>query len=96
MRILLVAVVLAVGAVGHRAAAEDYPARPITMVVPFAAGGSSDTIGRILADGMRGPLGQSILIENVGGASGNVGLAAWHARHPTATRSSWAVGPRTS
>jgi tripartite-type tricarboxylate transporter receptor subunit TctC len=74
MRILLVAVALMLGTAAHRAAAEDYPTRPITMVVPFAAGGSSDTIGRILADGMRGPLGQSVLIENVGGASGNVGV----------------------
>jgi tripartite-type tricarboxylate transporter receptor subunit TctC len=74
MRILLVAVALMLGTAGHRAAAEDYPARPISMVVPFAAGGSSDTIGRILADGMRGPLAQSVLIENVGGASGNVGV----------------------
>ena len=44
------------------------------MVVPFAAGGSSDTIGRIMADGMRAPLGQSVIIENVGGASGNIGV----------------------
>ena len=44
------------------------------MVVPFPAGGSTDGIGRILADGMRGPLGQTIVIENVGGASGNLGV----------------------
>ena len=36
--------------------AQSYPARPVTMVVPFPAGGSTDTIGRIMADGMRGPL----------------------------------------
>jgi tripartite-type tricarboxylate transporter receptor subunit TctC len=72
---LLVAVAVVAGsAAGNEAAAQDYPTRPITMVVPFAAGGSSDTIGRIMADGMRGPLGQSVLIENVGGASGNVGV----------------------
>ena len=72
---LLVAVAVVAGsAAGDEAAAQDYPTRPITMVVPFAAGGSSDTIGRIMADGMRGPLGQSVLIENVGGASGNVGV----------------------
>jgi tripartite-type tricarboxylate transporter receptor subunit TctC len=56
------------------AAAQTYPTRPITMVVPFPAGGSTDTIGRILADGMRGPLGQTVIIENVGGASGNLGV----------------------
>jgi tripartite-type tricarboxylate transporter receptor subunit TctC len=54
--------------------AQVYPSRPVTMVVPFPAGGSSDTIGRVLADGMRGPLGQSVIIENVGGASGNLGV----------------------
>jgi tripartite-type tricarboxylate transporter receptor subunit TctC len=56
------------------AAAQVYPARPVTMVVPFPAGGSSDPIGRILADGMRGPLGQTIVIENIAGASGNLGV----------------------
>ena len=54
--------------------AQGYPARPVTMVVPFPAGGSTDTIGRIMADGMRGPLGQTVVIENVGGASGNIAL----------------------
>ncbi len=56
------------------AQAQLFPARPVTMIVPFPAGGSTDTIGRILADGMRGPLGQTIVIENVGGASGNLGV----------------------
>lgn len=58
----------------YPAAAQTYPTRPITMVVPFPAGGSSDAIGRVMADGMRGPLGQTIIIENVGGASGNLGV----------------------
>ena len=56
------------------AAAQVYPSRPVTMVVPFPAGGSTDTIGRVLADGMRASLGQTIIIENVGGASGNIGV----------------------
>jgi tripartite-type tricarboxylate transporter receptor subunit TctC len=73
MKTLLVAAIVGCGLISS-ATAQVYPARPITMVVPFAAGGSSDTIGRILADGMRGPLGQTIVIENVGGASGNVGV----------------------
>src|SRR5262245_52797731 len=55
------------------AAAQDYPSRPITMVVPFAAGGPTDTIARIAAEHMRNSLGQSIIIENVVGASGTVG-----------------------
>ena len=74
MRTLLIAVALIAGPAAGSATAQVYPARPITMVVPFAAGGSSDTIGRIIADGMRGPLGQSVIIENVGGASGNIGV----------------------
>jgi tripartite-type tricarboxylate transporter receptor subunit TctC len=75
MRTLLLAVALVAGCgTIDSASAQVYPSRPITMVVPFPAGGSTDTIGRIMADGMRGPLGQSIIIENVGGASGNLGV----------------------
>jgi tripartite-type tricarboxylate transporter receptor subunit TctC len=54
--------------------AQTFPTRSVTMVVPFPAGGSTDNIGRILAEGMRAPLGQSVVIENVGGASGNIGV----------------------
>ena len=55
------------------AAAQTYPSRPITIVVPFAAGGSGDTIARILGDHMRTQLGQTIVVENVGGAAGSIG-----------------------
>src|SRR5262245_13807406 len=55
-------------------AAQTYPSRPITIVVAFAAGGSGDTIARILADHMRGELGQTIVVENVGGAAGSIGV----------------------
>jgi tripartite-type tricarboxylate transporter receptor subunit TctC len=54
-------------------AAESYPSRPITIVVPLAAGGPLDTIARILSEPMRAALGQPIIIENVTGASGSVG-----------------------
>ena len=73
MRRLLIAVAF-LASCGSIAMAQVYPSRPVTMVVPFPAGGSTDTIGRVMADGMRGPLGQSIIIENVGGASGNLGV----------------------
>ena len=56
------------------AAQTTNPSRPITIVVPFAAGGALDVIGRILAPRMRASLGQSIIIENVAGASGSLGV----------------------
>ena len=69
---------LAVGAatlpaVSRTARAQAYPSRPITMIVPFAPGGLTDVIGRILAEGMRTSLGQPVIIENVGGANGSIG-----------------------
>ena len=56
------------------AGAQDYPSRPVTMVVPFAAGGSTDAIARILAEGLRSELGQAVIVENVGGAGGMTGV----------------------
>jgi tripartite-type tricarboxylate transporter receptor subunit TctC len=56
------------------AGAQTYPSRPITMIVPFAAGGPTDRIGRIVAEGMRPSLGQPIVIEDVTGASGTIGV----------------------
>ena len=56
------------------AAADDYPARPITMVVPLAPGGSTDTLGRIIAQGMRPTLGQPVVVENTAGAAGTIGV----------------------
>lgn len=53
---------------------QPFPARPITMIVPFAAGGPTDTLARILAERMRASLGQPVIIENVAGASGVVGV----------------------
>lgn len=55
--------------------AQDYPTRPITLVVPFAAGGSSDVNARLIAEQMSRRLGQPIVIENIGGAGGAVALA---------------------
>jgi len=54
-------------------AAESYPSRPITMIVPFPPGGLADVIARLLVDGMRASLGQPVVIENVGGATGSIG-----------------------
>ena len=55
--------------------AQEYPKRPITMIVPFAAGGTSDVIARAVADQMAAALGQTIVIENVAGAGGSTALA---------------------
>ena len=54
--------------------AQSYPSRPITMVVPFAAGGPTDVIGRIVAARMRTSLGQPVIVENITGAAGNIGV----------------------
>jgi tripartite-type tricarboxylate transporter receptor subunit TctC len=64
----------ALSAVSRFAWAQAYPSRPITMIVPFPAGGPTDTIGRIVAEGMRVSLRQPIIIENVTGAGGTIGV----------------------
>jgi tripartite-type tricarboxylate transporter receptor subunit TctC len=56
------------------ASAQTYPVRPITMLVPFPAGGPTDMIARIVAERMRAPLGQPIIVENATGASGSIGV----------------------
>ncbi len=57
------------------APAQTYPSRPITIIVPFPPGGQVDTMARIVLDRMRASLGQTIIVENVGGASGTIGTA---------------------
>jgi len=61
--------------VAHAAAAQDWPTRPVTMVIPFAAGGALDILGRILGPGLSDGLGRPIVIENVGGAGGMTGAS---------------------
>src|SRR3954468_4251470 len=60
-------------AIGSAASAQDYPTRPITMVIPFAAGGPTDVLGRVVAAKMGDILGQQIVVENIGGAGGMTG-----------------------
>src|SRR5262245_19748656 len=64
----------ALSAVSNIARAQAYPSRPITMIVPFPAGGPLDTIGRIVVEAMRGSFSQPIVIENVPGAAGTIGV----------------------
>ncbi len=75
MRKLRSAVLLIAVLAGTAASnAQVYPSRPITMVVPYSAGGPTDTIARIMAERMRAPLGQTIIVENVTGAAGTLGV----------------------
>lgn len=66
-------IALSPGSLGS-AVAQTYPSRPITMIVPFAAGGPTDTIGRIIAERLRATLGQPVIVENVTGAGGSIGV----------------------
>ena len=71
--IVLLAAAAMLASIMH-AEAQSYPSRPITLVVPFAAGGPVDTVARILSEPMRRALGQTIIIENVTGAAGTIGV----------------------
>ena len=75
MQMLLfgIAALVLSGAAG--AQAQTFPSRPVTIVVPFSAGGPTDTLARILVERMKGPLGQHLIIENTTGAAGTIGTA---------------------
>jgi tripartite-type tricarboxylate transporter receptor subunit TctC len=60
--------------VSRIAGAQSYPVRPITIIVPFTAGGGTDTVARIVAERMRASLGQPLIVENVAGAGGTIGV----------------------
>src|SRR6266436_417306 len=62
-------------AVEAQSAAQAFPSRPVTIVVPFSAGGPTDTIARIMAERMTRTLGQTVVVENVTGAGGNIGVS---------------------
>jgi tripartite-type tricarboxylate transporter receptor subunit TctC len=72
MKKLLAAIALALLSTG--AGAQSFPTRPVTLISPFPPGGSTDTTARIMADAMRGPLGQTVVVESVGGANGSIAL----------------------
>jgi tripartite-type tricarboxylate transporter receptor subunit TctC len=74
MRRTVVAALTALLAIGGIARADNFPSRPITIVVPFSAGGPSDAMARILAERMKTTLGETLLVENVTGAGGSIGV----------------------
>ena len=74
MRKLLTAIALAAACAGSAATAQTYPSRPITIIVPFAAGGPSDVLARVIGERMRISLGQTVIVENVTGAGGTLGV----------------------
>ena len=78
MRKLLMATALSVAALGGAAPAlaQDYPTRPITLIVPFPAGGGVDAMARIVADRLTAALGQQVVIDNRGGVAGVLGMRA--------------------
>jgi len=74
MRIFVIGLTMILGcAPGFTAAQETYPSKPITIVLPYAAGGGADLMARVLAESMRKTLGQAVTVANVGGAGGIVG-----------------------
>src|SRR5439155_1287616 len=66
--------ILAMFVFGNAAIAQNFPSRPITIIVPFSAGGPSDAMARILAERMKATLGETVLVENVTGAGGSIGV----------------------
>ena len=76
VRIFTAAALAALAAlVASHALAQAFPSRPVTLIVPFPPGGSTDTAARIIGEAMRPSLGQPVIIENVGGAGGSIGVA---------------------
>jgi tripartite-type tricarboxylate transporter receptor subunit TctC len=75
MRKLVLGAVLVLIGLAGAASAQDFPSRPLTMIIPFAAGGPTDVLGRIIAARMGELLGQNVIIENIGGAGGMTGSA---------------------
>src|ERR1700693_2403259 len=73
-QLLLAATLLACCGAAGQAHAQSYPSRPITIVVPYPAGGVTDNLVRLLAERMKTSLGQSIVVENIGGGGGTIGV----------------------
>lgn len=79
---VMTAALLATTVLGAPVWAQDYPTRQVTMIVPFSAGGPTDTVARLVAERMSADLGQQIVIENMGGAGGTLGAGRVAASDP--------------
>ena len=84
---IAIAIILTLAAPAH---AQDWPQRPVTIVVPFAAGGSADLLARILQQHMQVKFGVPFVVENRSGAGGSIGTGVVAKAPPTATRCCWA------
>ena len=73
-RIALMLVCIGAGAATH-AAAQEFPSRPVTLMMPYAAGGPGDTITRVIGQGMSKVIGRQFMVENTAGAGGTIGTA---------------------
>src|SRR5258708_31633272 len=80
--VIALALALALVAASAPVQAQNFPTRPITLIVPFPPGGSTDVAGRIVADKMGAFLGQPVIVENVGGAGGSIGVRPPARAHP--------------
>lgn len=96
-RTVVIGAVAALALSPQIATAQGYPARPVSLIVPAAAGGPTDTVARLIAESMSRTLGQTVVVENIGGAGGTIGMArvsqaapdgytiaVWHIAHATA------------
>ena len=86
-RTLLVAAGFAPAIAASPVAAQAWPARPVTLIIPFPAGGAMDLLGRGVAQELGDKLGAQFVVDNRAGAAGNIGAMAAAKRRPTATRS---------
>jgi tripartite-type tricarboxylate transporter receptor subunit TctC len=80
-RLVLAVALIAFGGAAERVRAETYPSRPITIVVPYPAGGVTDSLVRLLGERMKDTLGQPVVVENIGGGAGTIGVD--HVAHAT-------------